>query len=125
LADENGAYSRLVQAQKLRERREDENAEENAKAAGSEEDSDTHVKEGIPLGRKGTIQSITSDVVNKRNERAKAEVNENDYGLFYLFKRVGGLHQEGLYRYAIGAFFAMCTLSLWCLVIFPTHREIR
>jgi ATP-binding cassette subfamily B (MDR/TAP) protein 1 len=126
LVDENSAYSRLVQAQKLRERRECEYAEDNAKESGSEEDLESHVKEPIPLGRKNTKQSITSDIVNKRNEeKAKAEVNEDDYGLLYLFRRVGGLHREGLYRYAIGTLFAMCTLSLWCHVIFLTHREIR
>lgn len=110
LADEDGAYSRLVQAQKLRERREDEEAEELT-TGGSEEDFEKNVPEEIPLDRKHSIHSLASDIVNKRNEeKAKVEVNEDDYGIFYLFRRVGGLNQEGLHRYAIGTFFAICTL---------------
>ncbi|KAG1751165.1 P-loop containing nucleoside triphosphate hydrolase protein [Suillus lakei] len=113
LANESGAYSRLVQAQKLRESREGQKVESTA-AAGGEEDMEKAVLEEIPLGRKNTNHSVTSDVVNKRNEeKVKAEINEDDYGLFYLFKRVGALHQEGLYRYAIGAFFAMCTGAVY------------
>ncbi|OAX42868.1 P-loop containing nucleoside triphosphate hydrolase protein [Rhizopogon vinicolor AM-OR11-026] len=113
LADENGAYSRLVQAQRLRERREGQDGEEST-TAGSEEDFEKNVREEVPLGRRNTSQSVTSDVVNKRNEeKAKAEVNEDDYSLFYLFRRVGGLYPEGLSRYAIGTFFAMCTGAVY------------
>jgi len=111
LADENGAYSRLVQAQKLRERREGQDIEDAATAMDSEEDLEKHVSEEIPLGRKNSTHSIASDVVNKRNEEKKrTEVNEDDYGMLYLFRRVGGLYPEGLHRYVIGAFFAICTL---------------
>jgi ATP-binding cassette subfamily B (MDR/TAP) protein 1 len=125
LADENGAYSRLVQAQKLRERREGQDVEE-ATAAGSEEDLEKHVREEIPLGRKNSSHSVTSDIVYKRNEeKAKTQVNEDDYSLFYLFRRVGGLNKEGIYRYAIGAFFAICTLLHHCVAISLTSRVIR
>jgi len=117
LADEEGAYSRLVQAQKLRERREGEEAEELT-TAGSEEDFEKNVREEIPLDRKHSIHSLASDIVNKRNEeKAKVEVNEDDYSMFYLFRRVGALNREGLHRYAIGAFFAMCTLFQQCFTV--------
>jgi ATP-binding cassette subfamily B (MDR/TAP) protein 1 len=110
LADENGPYARLVQAQKLRESREGQTAESSAIADG-EEDMEKTILEDIPLGRKHTNQSVTSDIVNKRNEeKVKAEVNEDEYSLFYLFKRVGALNREGLYRYALGTLFAMCML---------------
>ncbi|KAG1885118.1 P-loop containing nucleoside triphosphate hydrolase protein [Suillus subluteus] len=113
LADENGAYARLVQAQKLRESREGQN-DESTKIAGSEEDMEKAVEEEIPLDRKHTNHSVTSDIVNKRSEeKAKTEINEDEYSLFYLFKRMGGLNREGLYRYVIGTFFAMCTGAVY------------
>lgn len=108
LSDENGAYSRLVEAQKLRE------AESPKTAGGEEEDMEKAVLEEVPLGRKNTSHSVTSEIVNKRNaEKTKVEVKEDDYGLFYLFKRVGALLQGGLYRYALGTFFAMCAGAVY------------
>lgn len=113
LADENGPYARLVQAQKLRESREGQTAESSAITDG-EEDMEKTILEDIPLGRKHTNQSVTSDIVNKRTEeKVKAEVNEDEYSLFYLFKRVGALNREGLYRYALGTLFAMCTGAVY------------
>lgn len=111
LSDENGAYARLVQAQKLRESREGEDVENKA-TPGGEEDTEKAILEDIPLDRKHTNHSGISLIANQRSE-AKAEVNENDYSLFYLFKRVGALNKEGLHRYAIGAFFAMCTGAVY------------
>ncbi|KAG2129495.1 P-loop containing nucleoside triphosphate hydrolase protein [Suillus clintonianus] len=113
LADENGAYARLVQAQKLRESREGQDLESTATVNG-EEDMEKAALEEIPLGRQNTNRSVTSDIVNKRNEeKVKAQTNEDEYGLFYLFKRVGALNKEGRYRYAIGAIFAICTGAVY------------
>ncbi|KAG1881998.1 P-loop containing nucleoside triphosphate hydrolase protein [Suillus tomentosus] len=113
LANEDGAYARLVQAQKLRESREDQNIESTT-AASAEEDMEKASLEEIPLDRKHTNHSVTSDIVKKSNEeKGKAEVDEDKYSLFYLFKRVGGLNREGLHRYAIGTFFAICTGAVY------------
>ncbi|KAG1822804.1 P-loop containing nucleoside triphosphate hydrolase protein [Suillus subaureus] len=113
LADENGAYARLVQAQKLRESREEQKVESTT-TAGSEEDTEKAIQEEVPLDRKYTNHSVTSDIVKKHSEeKAKTEINEDEYSLFYLFKRMGALNREGLYRYAIGSFFAMCTGAVY------------
>jgi ATP-binding cassette subfamily B (MDR/TAP) protein 1 len=120
LADENGPYARLVQAQKLRETREGQKVEGSA-TVDSEEDMEKAILEEIPLGRKNTNHSVTSDIINKRNEeKVKAEIKEDEYSLFYLFKRVGALNREGLYRYVIGTFFAMCMLLQESLIIVLT-----
>lgn len=112
LADENGAYARLVQAQKLRESREGQNVESTT--AGSEEDTEKTILEEIPLDRKHTNHSVTSDIIKQRSEeKVKSEINEDKYSLFYLFKRMGALNREGLHRYAFGAFFAMCTGAVY------------
>lgn len=125
LANEDGAYARLVQAQKLRESREDQNIESTT-AASAEEDMEKASLEEIPLDRKHTNHSVTSDIVNRSNEeKGKAEVDEDKYSLFYLFKRVGGLHREGLHRYAIGTFFAICMLLQESLVITLTCQMTR
>ncbi|KIJ64522.1 hypothetical protein HYDPIDRAFT_89952 [Hydnomerulius pinastri MD-312] len=108
LADENGAYSRLVHAQKLRERGDGQDGESTA--AASADDMEKVAEEEVPLGRKNTGHSITSELAAKKTEeRKKAEVNEDGYNLFYLFARIGALNREGLHRYAIGSIFAIMT----------------
>ncbi|KAH7885321.1 P-loop containing nucleoside triphosphate hydrolase protein [Phlebopus sp. FC_14] len=106
LADENGAYSRLVHAQKLRERN-DVDGESSTEA--SEVDIEKAAEEEIPLGRRNTSHSVASDLARKRGEEKKeAEVSEDDYGLFYLFARIGRLNPGGFHRYIIGSLFAIC-----------------
>ncbi|KIK80729.1 hypothetical protein PAXRUDRAFT_833366 [Paxillus rubicundulus Ve08.2h10] len=111
LAYENGAYSRLVHAQKLRETkdREDSDSDTNV-AANAELDMKKAVEDEIPLGRKNTDRSIASDLIQERSQRRKQkDANEQDYTLFYLFQRIGALNREGLWRYAVGAMFAIVT----------------
>ncbi|KAG6377083.1 P-loop containing nucleoside triphosphate hydrolase protein [Boletus reticuloceps] len=109
LADENSAYSRLVNAQKLRETKEVEDSVSTA-AVSVEVDAEKDVEEELSLARKGTIQSVASDLAKQRNdERKHKEVDENNYSMFYLFARIGLLNREGLWRYAAGSFCAMMT----------------
>ena len=109
LADENSAYSRLVNAQKLRESKDVEDGVSTAAVSievGMEEEK--VVEEEVPLARKGTNRSITSDLAEKRNdERKQKEVDEDKYSMLYLFMRIGLLNREGLWRYAVGSVFSM------------------
>ncbi|KAJ7016642.1 P-loop containing nucleoside triphosphate hydrolase protein [Mycena alexandri] len=107
LNDENGAYARLVQAQKLREaqQRTDGESEDTAQEA---EEMEKAVREEIPLGRKNTGQhSLASDLIEKRLQEHKEGGKE--YGLFYLFKRIGQLHRAGWKNYVLGGICAMAT----------------
>jgi ATP-binding cassette subfamily B (MDR/TAP) protein 1 len=110
LGDGNSAYSRLVNAQKLRETKVEDG---NSTAAVSVEvDMEKVVEEEVSLVRKDTIRSISSDLTQMRkNERRQEEVDEDEYSIPYLFKRIGLLNREGLWRYAVGSVFAMSELA--------------
>nr|GAT60228.1 predicted protein [Mycena chlorophos] len=113
LADENGAYARLVQSQKLREaqqRVDVPDQEENAAAAQEAAELQKAIHEEIPLGRKATGQhSLASDLIEKRLEGQRGHDKEQDYNLFYLFRRIGGLYRDGWRKYLIGGIAAIGT----------------
>ncbi|KIK26702.1 hypothetical protein PISMIDRAFT_8742, partial [Pisolithus microcarpus 441] len=105
----NGAYARLVQAQKLREAKEGE-TEADIGVVSTAEDKEKVIADDVPLARRETKQSVTSDLARQKNEeRGKAEVDENSYGLMYLFRRVGSLNPDGYRFYVIGTIAAMTT----------------
>lgn len=111
VAYKNGAYSRLVHAQKLRESKDKQDSDSDTNVAvGAEVDMKRVVEDEVPLGRKDTNHSIASDLIQERSQRRKQhEVNEDDYSFFYLFARIGALNREGLWEYAVGAMFAIVT----------------
>ncbi|KIK97939.1 hypothetical protein PAXRUDRAFT_807077 [Paxillus rubicundulus Ve08.2h10] len=110
LAYENSAYSRLVDAQKLKENKDNPDSDSDALTAGAEAGLERAAEEEVSLGRKNTSHSITSALVQERSQqRKKVEINEDSYTLFYLFARIGALNRERLRRYAVGAMFAITT----------------
>ncbi|KAJ7459918.1 P-loop containing nucleoside triphosphate hydrolase protein [Mycena latifolia] len=113
LNDENGAYSRLVQAQKLREQEQrDADSEDTTQEA---EEMEKAVREEIPLGRKNTGQhSLASELIEKRLQEHKKD-GDGEYNLFYLFKRVGMLHRAGWKKYFFGS---ICAVLTGC--VFPS-----
>ena len=120
----DGAYARLVRAQKLREGR------ENTARVDSDdvsEDSGHTVKndapEEIPLGRKNTGRSLASEILEQKRQQMKAsDQNEEGeaYSLFYLFRRMSTLVRDQWRNYLIGAVFACCTY-LFFVYIFLAH----
>ncbi|KAJ7288261.1 P-loop containing nucleoside triphosphate hydrolase protein [Mycena rebaudengoi] len=108
LSDENGAYARLVQAQKLREGKERTDAEADGTPADEPEDIEKAAREEIPLGRKNTGQhSLASELIEKRLQDHQGEKRE--YGIIYLFKRIGRLHRAGWNKYLVGSLAAAAT----------------
>ncbi|KAJ7505250.1 P-loop containing nucleoside triphosphate hydrolase protein [Mycena galericulata] len=109
LDDENGAYSRLVQAQKLRESQErgDDDSEDDKEA----QDMEKAVREEIPLGRKNTGQhSLASELIEKRQEALKKGENpEEEYNLVYLFQRMGAINASQWRKYLFGSICAVLT----------------
>ncbi|KAG1834056.1 hypothetical protein DFJ58DRAFT_869178 [Suillus subalutaceus] len=77
LADENGAYSRLVAAQSLREGHED--GDLDGVILSDETDLEKPRPEEL-LERKSTIHSIGSDVVGQLKEKTGDQAPEGDYG---------------------------------------------
>ncbi|KAJ6477368.1 P-loop containing nucleoside triphosphate hydrolase protein [Mycena vitilis] len=108
LNDENGAYARLVQAQKLRETQDRTAAETEADAEEAAKDMEKALREEVPLGRKNSRQqSLASELIEKRLEERKSD--EEEYSIFYLFKRMGRLNREDWRHYIFGAIFAIGT----------------
>ncbi|KIP08244.1 hypothetical protein PHLGIDRAFT_127165 [Phlebiopsis gigantea 11061_1 CR5-6] len=99
LADASGAYSRLVEAQRLRE--------SSQAANGSDDDDDTALPEAyaaaaeeeVPLGRVATKQSLASEILAQR--RAEG-AGEREYSMLYLFRRMGGINRDQWRKYLVG-----------------------
>ena len=103
----NGAYARLVQAQKLRENQE---ASEDPEMDGEKEtDIERMAREEVPLGRKNTGHSLSSEIMEQR--KAAADREKSDYGLMYLFFRMGKLVPEAWSSYCIGFMTSICTCN--------------
>ncbi|KIM74275.1 hypothetical protein PILCRDRAFT_828358 [Piloderma croceum F 1598] len=100
LRDENSPYSRLVAAQKLRA---------NVEFTGSDsatsvidEDMEKKALDEIPLGRKNSSYSLSSEIVERHNKLPNGAVHEDGRGLPYLFLRMGKLNRASWTSYAIG-----------------------
>ena len=105
LLGNEGPYARLVQAQQLREGAETRTAEtlgdnrhDNIAAVSSSDKENADAKE-IPLRRRDTRNSLTSNLASEKSAGRKR--NESGYSLFYLFRRIGGLARPWYNMYAI------------------------
>ena len=108
LLSRGGAYSGLVQAQKLREVRENTADDDDDESDPEEEDMEKLVREEIPLGRRNTGQSLASQILEQRR-REQEEKKESDYSLPYLFMRMGKINRAGWSKYFWGSIAAACT----------------
>lgn len=104
----NGAYSRLVQAQKLREGRDQDDlkhAEEDS--VDEPADMEKAAREEIPLGRRSTRQSLASEILEQRRKADGAKDDgDDDYSLFYLTRRMAPIIHDQWKNYLVGSFFA-------------------
>ncbi|ESK90451.1 multidrug resistance protein 1 [Moniliophthora roreri MCA 2997] len=108
LANENGAYSKLVQSQKLREAAEVTDVAEGEEEKGKIDDVETFMKEEVPLGRKNTSRSLASEILEQKQKEKKGE-GEDYYSLFYLFRRMGAINKSEWRHYLVGFIFACVT----------------
>jgi len=102
----NGAYSQLVHTQKLREGKELESAEDST---GDVVDMEETAREEVPLGRRNTSQSLASEILGQKRKAAEGsgKNRDDDYGLPYLFSRMGRLIRDQWRNYFIGCLFAV------------------
>lgn len=123
LLQREGAYARLVQAQKLREgkeRRVGDNLHDGSDDE-SEEDMEKAAREEIPLGRKNTSQSLASEILAQKRKAAEgSEEKEEDYSMPYLFKRMAPLIRDQWKNYIFGAIFAS---SEWSIATFASFID--
>ncbi|EMD39893.1 hypothetical protein CERSUDRAFT_81221 [Gelatoporia subvermispora B] len=108
LSRENGAYARLVQAQKLREAREKRaQDEDDSETAGSaEEDIEKQAAEEVPLQRQKSGRSLASEILEQRAKEHGEE--KHSYSVPYLMRRMGRINRDDWKRYAFGIVAAIC-----------------
>lgn len=108
LADPEGPYARLVQAQKLREAEhrgdsEDEGADAKTKAGAME----AAAAQEQPLGR-ARSHSVASEILEQRRKE-QGSVKERRYGTRDMFKRMRTINREAVPLYITGFMAAACT----------------
>ncbi|KIL58420.1 hypothetical protein M378DRAFT_27545 [Amanita muscaria Koide BX008] len=103
----DGAYARLVQAQKLREGPPTSDAEEDE--MDKSEDGEKEAHEEVPLDRKSTNHSQSSKIIAQK----QATTDECDYGLPYLFFRMGKLVPEAWSSYFFAAITSIINGSVY------------
>jgi ATP-binding cassette, subfamily B (MDR/TAP), member 1 len=114
LSDEDGAYARLVAAQRLREARDEiivgdlvpVGQESSEKVVESSADIEKAAMEEVPLGRRNTSRSLASDIIEQRKSQRLSN-QEKDHSLFYLFKRMGRINSAEWKQYLLGCLFAI------------------
>ncbi|PPQ91666.1 hypothetical protein CVT25_012879 [Psilocybe cyanescens] len=104
LLQADGAYARLVQAQKLREGKEKVPGKDD-ESDSEEEDMEKAAREEIPLGRRNTGQSLASEILEQKRKAADAsgENKDEDYNMFYLFKRMAPIIRDQWKSYLYGS----------------------
>ncbi|KAM6494368.1 multidrug resistance protein 1 [Amanita muscaria] len=110
LLSANGAYARLVQAQKLREA--DETSDLEPGEVSKTEDIEKAAREEVPLGRKNTSQSLSSEIIGQK-QAAVGKEKKSDYSFPYLFKRMGKLVPEAWGSYFLGFLAAILTGTVY------------
>ena len=104
----NGAYSRLVHAQKLREGNTEQYSTEGSEAGGDEHvDMEKAAREEIPLGRRSTRQSLASEILEQRRKAEGARKKDDDFGFTYIFMRMANLVRDQWKNYLLGSLFAI------------------
>jgi len=108
----NGAYTRLVQAQKLREGNGEQYSTEGSELGETPVDMEKAAREEIPLGRRSTRQSLASEILEQRRNADGAGKKEEEFGFTYIFMRMAGLIRDQWKNYILGSLFAIGELYL-------------
>ncbi|KAG8955981.1 GTPase-activating protein [Tulasnella sp. 424] len=122
LANENGAYSQLVSAQKLkgrdpasRDSEEQETTAEGSEAGGTGLMTKAEIEEALhdekPLARTntGSGRSLASEIIEKKKKEGWGQFGDKEYSLPYLFKRMGAINREDSTLYIGGAVAAIAS----------------
>ena len=128
LRDEDGPYSRLVAAQRLRETRDavdldDVIGQSSGTAVEGPTDIEKAALEELPLGRSTTSRSLASEILEQRKEQGP-EKGEKEYGFFYLFKRMGRINKDEWKSYLFGCLFAIGQY-LFCLCYLDCSSSVH
>jgi len=121
LSKENGPYSRLVDAQKLREQQEVMLRDSDNDTTTSQADEiQNHTRDEVPLGRQNSGISLASGIIAQKKQLQRSET-QSVYNLTYLFVRLNKLNRAVWKNYGIGAVAASCEcLSMRCCIKYLT-----
>jgi ATP-binding cassette, subfamily B (MDR/TAP), member 1 len=126
LSNPEGAYAKLVQAQKLREQQQKDAAggdseEASTKGAEEVEDMEEIAAKEVPLGRSKTSRSLASELAEKRAEEKQEK--KDDHSLWTVLKRMALLNREGWAMYGRGIIAASLTGAVYpCFgIVFGKH----
>ncbi|KAH7101159.1 multidrug resistance protein 1 [Auriculariales sp. MPI-PUGE-AT-0066] len=111
MARGDGAYARLVEAQRLRETNTSDGTAtpggddfakiEDAALEDDAQQVEVTLKHQAPLRRASTTTSVSSGQL-KAKQVARTEAKERDYGFVYLFRRMGRLNKSEWKSYLFG-----------------------
>ncbi|KZT73923.1 ste6-like protein [Daedalea quercina L-15889] len=109
LQDENGPYSRLVAAQRLREKRVSEDSDDSTDVASGEEEEDYEkaAQQEVPLTRAKSGRSLASEILEQRNQE-KAKQASHVYGAITIFRRFFAINKENWSMYLFGSIASIC-----------------
>jgi ATP-binding cassette, subfamily B (MDR/TAP), member 1 len=108
LLSRDGAYARLVLAQKLRSGWESEpqDSADSQTPPPMQADMEKLAGEEDPLGRRNTSTSFASEM-SEQKRKVTIEKTDDDYPFFYVLMRLAKLNRESWSRYGIGFIFAI------------------
>jgi len=114
LLSSSGAYSALVQAQKLREGTKGTGnaGEDENDPAEDAKDLEKMIREEIPLGRKNTNRSLASEIIEQKRAAVEQHEPKSSYSMIYLFYRMGLLMKGHRSNYVVAAVAASCKFDL-------------
>ena len=116
--DADRPYARLVEAQRLRD------STSKDAPSGTETPAEPTVDEApvspedaakheVPLGRRtSSVASVTSEIL-KRKQGEQAAEQGREYGMIYLFRRMGRINRSEWRSYAFGGLFALCVGAVY------------
>lgn len=131
LANEDGPYTQLVSAQKLKGRNPDTPDPELAVAdtAGqpltqAEVEEAMQAEQPLERSRTGSGRSLASEILDKKKQEV-GQFGDKDYNLPYLFKRMGEINRDDLYLYIGGVIAAIGEYSLLSFPCRFTVTDLR
>lgn len=139
LANPDGPYALLVEAQKLRESTESVIPDSEETTIDEKEPGEDYAKaarEEVPLGRVTTKQSLASEIAAQRTQEREHAKRDKEYSMYYLFKRMGAINRDSWKGYLIGTIAAISVyffpstvtcqlktpLSQWCCLPLLWYR---
>lgn len=115
LSSENGAYTQLVNAQKLKGRdpasRDSEEKEDTGNVMTKQEVKEALAEEepkDLKRINTGSGRSLASEILEKKRKNGGlGQFSDTEYSMFYLFKRMVHINREDYKLYIVGACFAI------------------